>query len=213
MSGKQKLVILGAGAFAEEVADLVSDLEIYEIVAFVEGLDRSQCSHKLSSIPVIWIDDLGQLAPFCKGICAVGSTKRKEFIQQALSLGLEFTTVVHPAAWVSRTASLGPGTMVSSGSIISAYTKVGSHVLINRGSLIGSHGEIGDYVTISPGANLADTVRVGTCTYIGMGAIILESLSVGNNAVVGAGTVVTRDVLDSMQVLGSSARMAKVTVE
>ena len=44
---RRPLVILGAGPFAEEVADLAADTDAYEPVAFVEGVDRAKCGRPL----------------------------------------------------------------------------------------------------------------------------------------------------------------------
>jgi acetyltransferase-like isoleucine patch superfamily enzyme len=64
-------------------------------------------------------------------------------------------------------------------------------------------------VTISPGVNIAGKAKIGDLCYIGMGAVVLDGISIGNNSVVGAGSVVTKDVPDSVQVLGMPARIAK----
>jgi len=207
----EKIIILGSSVFAEEVADYISNIEDYELVGFVEGINRDRCHKPLLGLPVIWIDDVARFIESCscKAICAVGSTKRKHFIQQAVSSGLEFTTIVHPAAQVSHTAILGIGTIISPGSIIAVSTRIGGHVIINRGCLIGHHVNIGDYVTISPGANIAGGTKIGDLCYIGMGAVILDGISIGNNSVVGAGSVVTKDVPGSVQVLGIPARISK----
>jgi acetyltransferase EpsM len=206
---REKLVILGASLFAEEVADYISGIENYELVGFVEGIHREKCRETVLGHPVMWIDDVAGLGNSCKAVCAVGTTKRKNFIEQAAKLGLQFGAIVHPAAHVSETARLGTGTIVSPGAIIAASTRIGNHVIVNRGALIGHHAEIGDYVTISPGANIAGRTRIGDLCYIGMGAVILDGISVGNNSVVGAGSVVTKDVPSSVQVLGIPARVTK----
>jgi len=206
---KQKLIILGAGLFAVEVADYISRMEDYELVGFVEGIHRERCHETLFGLPVIWIDDVTRLGYAYKAVCAVGSTRRKRFIQQAVGLGLNFATIVHPSAQVSHTARLGGGTIISPGAVIAASTKIGCHVITNRGCLIGHHAEIGDYVTISPGANIAGKVKIGDSCFIGMGAVVLDGISVGNNSVIGAGSVVTKDVPCSVQVLGVPGRVTK----
>lgn len=206
---QQKLVILGASLFAEEAADLVSEIEDYQLVGFVEGIDSKRCQQTLLGLPVMWIDDVAQLDDSYRGVCAVGTTRREKFIQQAVSLGLRFTTIVHPTAKVSRTALLGQGTIVSAGTVVAARTKIGCHVIINRGCLIGHHVEIGDYVTVSPGANIAGKVKIEQRAHIGMGAIILDGILVGGKSVVGAGAVVTRNVPNCMQVVGVPARVVK----
>jgi len=212
--GRQKLVILGAGGFAEEVGDLVSEIPEFELIGFIESLDRRRCRQPLSGLPVIWIDEAAQLDRPCGCVCAVGSPKgRKRFVQQASSLGLDFVTVVHPTARIAPTASLGCGAIVSAGAVVAARTKIGAHAILNRGCLIGHHIQVDDWVTISPGANIAGGSRIGELTYIGIGAIILEGTSIGSRAVVGAGAVVTRDVPDRVQVLGIPARITKEEIE
>jgi sugar O-acyltransferase (sialic acid O-acetyltransferase NeuD family) len=206
---RRKLVILGAGLFAEEIANLVSEIDDYELAGFVEGIDPARCSQTLLGLPVIWIDNVAQVDDSWRGVCAVGATERQSFIRQAISSGLQFVQLVHPLAHVARTATLGEGTVVQAGTVVGARTSIGRHVIINRGCLIGHHVQIGDYVTLSPGANVAGKVTIGECSYIGMGAVVLDGISIGSHAVVAAGAVVTHDVPDRVQVLGIPARIIK----
>ena len=209
MNDKNKIIILGASVFAEEVADIVMQIGAYEVVGFVEGINRDRCKERLLGLPIVWIEEVGKLQNGCQGLCAVGTTKRKHFIQQAINAGLSFTSAIHPSAQVSNTSKLGEGTIVSPGVIVAAHTTVGCHVIINRGAMIGHHTKIGSYVTISPGANIAGRVKIGDCCYIGMGAVIIDGITIGNNSIVGAGSVVTKDVPNNVQVLGSPARISK----
>lgn len=209
MPDRQPLVILGTGLFAEDVADWLADLPGYEIIGFVEGLDQARCTATILDRPIYWIDDVAALATTCWGICAVGTPRRSRFIQQAADLGLRYAAVIHPSAQVSRRATVGEGSIVSRSSIVSTGTQLGRHVIVNRGCLIGHHDRIGDFVTISPGANLAGRVCIGHYTYVGMGAVILDGLTIGSNVIVGAGAVVTRDVPDSVQVVGVPAQVVK----
>jgi acetyltransferase EpsM len=209
MKENRNIIILGASAFAEEVADIISQIGNCEIVCFIEGIDRKKCNEKLLGLPIVWIDDVRSLQDDVLGICAVGSTKRKHFIEQAVREGLVFTTAIHPSAQVSATSKLGKGTIVSPGAIIAAYASVGSHVIINRGALIGHHTKIGNYVTISPGANIAGRVTIGECCYIGMGAVIVDGVTIGDSSIVGAGSVVTKDVRSKVQVIGAPAKVVR----
>ncbi len=206
---KRSLLILGAGLFGEEIASLAEDTGKFEVCGFVEGVDRDQCDRKLLGKPVIWIDEIEKNINSVAAVCAVGSSSRKEFIEQVASPQIVFTSIIHPSAQLSHGCILGEGAIICAGSIIATKTTIGNHVIINRGCLIGHHNSIGDYVTISPGANIAAKVHIGNSTYIGMGAIILDGISIGSNSIVGAGALVTRDVPDNVLVMGLPAKIVK----
>jgi sugar O-acyltransferase (sialic acid O-acetyltransferase NeuD family) len=206
---KQKLYILGSSLFAEEIADLAAESGAFQLEGFVEGLDRERCHKTLLGRPIIYIDDVAGLDAACKGICAVGTPRRKAFIHQAASLGLQFTTLIHPTAQVSSTTPIGEGSIVGAGTIIAAAGSIGRHTIINRGCLIGHHAAVGDYVTVSPGANIAGRTTIGDGSYIAMGAIVLDGITIGKNVIVGAGALVTKDVPDNVQVVGLPARIVK----
>lgn len=209
------LVVLGAGNFAEEIADVASECDDMDVVGFIEGIDRDRCRSPRMGLPVHWIDDLADELDLarCRSVCAVGSTRRKQFIAQAERHGLRFTTVVHPTALVSATAELGEGSIVGKRAIIAAGARLGRHVIVNRAATVGHHVEIGDYTTISPGANIASSVRIGECSYIGMGANVIDQTTVGAYSVVGAGAVVIRDIPDRVLAVGVPARIAREGIE
>ena len=211
-----KLIILGAGTFAQEVADLISDIAepVYEIDGFAKSIQPYDPAETLLGRPVYWVDQLEQFTRSHLALCAIGSTtKRANFIQQVENMGMRFATIIHPTARVSRTATLGEGAIVSAGALIAAYTNIGRHVIVNRGAMIGHHNSIGDVATIGPGANLAGAVTVGSRTTVAMGSIVLEQRHIGAQAIVGAGSLVTHDVPDRVKVMGSPARIVEENID
>jgi acetyltransferase EpsM len=206
------LVILGTRSFAEEVADLAEQCG-HEVAAFVENWERERCSEPLLDRDVVWIDDSDALARDHAALCALGTTKRRGFVEQATAHGFSFATLVHPSAVVAASARLGPGAIVGAGAVIAAQARIGAHVIVNRGALVGHHTQVGDYVTISPGANVAGCVTIGEQTYVGMAAVVLDHRAVGAGAVVGAGALVTRDVAGRTRVQGLPARVVAEAIE
>jgi sugar O-acyltransferase (sialic acid O-acetyltransferase NeuD family) len=208
-----QVVILGTHLFAEEVADLVEQVPDHELAAFCENWDRDRCAQPLLGRPVVWIDDLADLAADHLAVCAIGTTRRRGFVEQAAAAGIGFVTLRHPTATVFPSARIGEGCILGAGTVVAARTEVGRHTILNRGVLVGHHARVGDYVTLSPAANVAGATRIGDGVYVGMGAAVLDRLEIGAGSVIGAGAVVTRDMPAGVQALGVPARVVREGVE
>lgn len=203
------LLILGTGAFAEEVADLAAGVTGHTLRGFVENLDPAVCEVPLLGLPVHWIEDIAGFADDHEVVCAIGTTARRALVDDVAARGLRFAKLCHPSAVIAPSAVLGPGTIVNPMVVVGARTRIGGHTILNRGVMIGHHTSVGECVTVSPGANVAGRVTVHDRAYIGMGAIVLEDRTVGAGAIVGAGSVVTRDVPARAQVQGVPARVVR----
>lgn len=207
------LAILGTRWLAEELFDLISEIPGYEVVAFVENMERERCREPLEGVPVIWVDELPALAPDVRAICGISTTHRWRYVEQVRALGVPFATLVHPLARVSRQAQLGEGCIVSPFANVSTKTVLGEHVFLNRGVLVGHHTRIGDYCSIQPAAAVSGLVTIGKQTYIGAGAIVRDRMTIGAGCVIGAGAVVTKDLPDRVLAMGVPARVVETDIE
>lgn len=208
-TGEQPVLILGTRTFAEDAADVISETPGLRVDGFVENLDRGRCAEPILGLPVYWVEDLPRFRDTHLALCALSTTHRSRFTEEAGEHGMRFATVVHPSARVSTRTTLGEGTLVGPGVIIGAHSSLGRHVIVNRGALIGHHTTLGDHVSVQPGANIAGACRIDDATYIGMGSVVIDGTHIGAHSVVGAGAVVTKDVPAAVQVLGVPARVTK----
>jgi acetyltransferase EpsM len=205
----KKLLILGTRTLAVEIADLASEIPGVLVAGFVENLDPSLRGRTLEGLPVFWVEELAAMQESHYVVGGLATTHRKHFVDQAAAQGMKFATLLHPLARISDKARLGPGVVVSAGSIVSAHTEIGAHVFINRGVLIGHHTYIGDFSTLQPGANIAGGCHIAEHTYIGIGAIVVDNITIGAHSLVSAGSVVTRNVAAGVQVFGNPARVVR----
>ena len=105
-----------------------------------------------------------------------------------------WATVVHPTASLPQGSSLGPGTLLLAGVVITTPLRIGAHVVAMPNVLITHDDKIGDGVTFAGAASLGGGVTVEECAYIGQGASVREMICIGTGAVVGMGSVVLQDV-------------------
>jgi sugar O-acyltransferase (sialic acid O-acetyltransferase NeuD family) len=105
-----------------------------------------------------------------------------------------YATLVHPAAVMPESASIGPGSILHAGTVLTADVELGSHVAVMPAVVLTHDDVVGDGVTFGAGVRVAGGVTIERGAYIGSGALLRENLTVGAGAVVGMGAVVTRPV-------------------
>lgn len=215
MEKKLRTVILGTGRHAEVLLDC---LHAREDVLLECALDQKSDLWGKSwiGIPVLGSDeklkDLASLGitHFIIGVGGAGDNgPRMRVFEQARALGLRALNVIHPRAYISRTASLGEGVQLLAGCIVNTGAALGSNVLVNTGAIVEHHCTIGDHVHVASGATLAGTVTVGRAAHIGAGSVVRQAITIGDNAVVGAGAVVVKNVPAGIVVAGVPAKMLK----
>jgi sugar O-acyltransferase (sialic acid O-acetyltransferase NeuD family) len=124
--------------------------------------------------------------------------------------GYDFDTVVHPATTCSRWVTIGEGSIVAPGVIMTCQVDIGRHVILNLGAHIAHDVKIQDYSTVSPGVEIMGHVTIGRAVFVGVNATLIDGVSIGEDAIVAAGAVVVDDVPEMSLVAGVPAKVKKV---
>jgi len=205
------LVILGAGGHAREVADVArACIEAgapFELLGFVDD-DANMHGRMLHEGPV-----LGPLAGLAGRknlvvVSGIGSPRgRGRAVAAARALGLEFRTLVHPSAVVTRHVQLGEGVVITAGCVLTNNIRVGAHTHVNRMTTIGHDCVVGELVHLAPGVVLSGNVTVSDGCDIGTRACTIQGVTIGARTIVGAGAVVIRDLPQDCTAVGVPARV------
>ncbi|HUW96756.1 MAG TPA: acetyltransferase [Anaerolineae bacterium] len=210
----KKLVILGAGGFAREVAWLVTEIncadaaDSWEVVGFLErSSDRS--GESIYGIPVLRSADVAEYSRHIYAVAAIGDPRiRERAVAEAKDLGCRFATLIHPSVLMDQdSVKIGAGSIVCAGNILTVNVSIGEHVILNLDCTIGHDTAIEDYVTISPGCHLSGYSILRRGAYLGTGAVTIERREIGPRATIGAGAVVTRDIPADVTAVGVPARV------
>lgn len=210
---QKKILILGTGTFAEEIADVASEIPGVEVAGFVENMDKQRCRQKIAGLPVFWVDEIAEFAKTHYAFCGLGTTRRSIFINQVAKYNIPFAKLIHPSARISKKSSLGTGTILGVGTIVATNTQLGDHIIVNRGATIGHHTTIDSFVTIGPSTNISGNCRIDSCVYIGISVTIIDHVSIGANSIIAAGAVVINDVPAKVMVAGVPAKIIKENVD
>jgi sugar O-acyltransferase (sialic acid O-acetyltransferase NeuD family) len=211
--GGGDLVIVGSGGFGRETAETIHTLnECGASWRLLGYLDDDQARHGMlvDGIPVLGgRDEARRLSDASVVVCTGRPDNYVSRMRIVRDLGLapeRYATIVHPTAAVSRSSSIGPGSVLLAHVTLTAAVQVAAHVAIMPHVTLTHDDVIDDFATIASGVRLGGGVRIGQAAYLGAGALIRENRAVGAFALVGMGAVVIDDVPDREVWAGIPAR-------
>jgi len=202
-----KLFIIGNGRHASEVFNYIQELNEYEFGGYI--VDDKYFVSSLKDTQSLSNFINSNVDGAFKMIGALASSNRKIIIQKLERKGFKFITIIHPTAYLSKTAQLEEGICVAPMSIINVNVQIGAHSIINSNCNISHDCVLGKYTTLSPSATLAGGVILEDGVFVGAGATILPDVKIGENAIIGAGACVTSDVPSNCTVVGVPAKIIK----
>jgi len=211
------LVLAGAGGFARETVGLVEAINerepTWDLLGFV---DDNPALHggSVDGTPVLgpmeWVRGRDVRVAVCTGSPA-NYTSRARIVQRLGLPGEHYATLIHPAAVIARSVSIGPGSVIHALTVATGHSTIGSHVAVMPSVVITHDDVIVDFATIAAGVLLAGNVHVGTGAYLGSGSRVREERTIGAWSLIGMGSVVTRDIPPGEVWAGSPARFLRAS--
>lgn len=207
------IAVFGAGGFGREVRWLIDDINARDRTwDFVGFFDDDAHPRKVDANYYLGtMDDLNRWPASLAVVFAVGNppTKRR-LIGQVKSPLVYFPVLIHPTCCVGIPSdSLGEGSIICAGTMITVDVRIGRHVILNLGCTVGHDTVIGDYSAFMPTVNISGEVAIGEAVYVGTGASIVNGVEIGQDTVVGAGAVVVRSLPAYCTAVGAPARPIK----
>lgn len=171
------LLIYGSKEFSLTVAELAED-----------------CGHQVAG----FIDDfapnvLGTFEQVCKShppqdygmAIAIGYTHleaRWKVWNKVRAAGYAAPALIHPRAYVARTASVGEGAMVMAGALVDMRAQVKEIAVLWPGACVSHDCAVGENSFVSPNATLCGYVELGAHSFVGAGAAIVDHCRVPERA-------------------------------
>lgn len=195
------LLLIGAGGFARETLELVhavnAQVPTWRVIGLLDD-DARMHGRRIHDVEVIGPSEAIHDHPDALVAACVASPDTptgRLVLTGRLGLGPErYATLVHPAAVVARSASVGVGSVLHAGTILTSDVTLGVHVAVMPAVVLTHDDQVGDGVTFGAGVRVAGGVTIEDAAYLGSGALLREHLVVGSGSVVGMGAVVTQSV-------------------
>lgn len=212
MDRLKPLIIVGAGGLGREVAWLVEDLNKVDLQwEFLGFLDDGVTGPTVEGYPVLGsISTLLHINPIPWVVVAItNSAVRKRIITRIQQNDIPLATLVHPSIHSSGYVTIGKGSIVCAGSVLTTNIELGLASVVNPNCFIGHDTVLQDYVSLMPGVHVAGEVTLGEGTYMGIHSCIINRMEIGEWSTIGAGATVVNDIPAHSLAVGVPARVIK----
>lgn len=186
---KKPIALIGAGGFAREVYWQMKDNDPEsEIHYFVD-------EEYLVDNPNVLPMSLLQPRNFEVYIC-VGDPNLRRRIAESLPDTTNYGTFIHKSVQIfdKNTVSIGRGSIICAGTIITTNVRIGIHCHVNLSTTIGHDTKIGNYVTTAPQVAISGNVKIKDNVYLGTNSAIREKIEVCEMTTIGMGAALIKSV-------------------
>ena len=198
------LIIIGGGGHAKVLADLAMSTG-HNVIGFLD--DNEKVAEMLGLKRIGTVADCEKYADKARFVIGIGNNKtRKEIFEK---YDLEYVTLIHPSAIISKTVKVGEGTVVLAGAIINADAKIGKQSIINTGAVVEHDCVIGEFTMVAPRATVCGFTKVGNSCWLGAGSVVNNVIKICDDVVVGSGAAVVKNIEEAGTYIGVPARRSK----
>ena len=195
--GHGGVVLVAAGGLAREtLAALRAGGHDEQVVVLDDDAERWGGS--LAGAPIVGgLEDVKRYDDHAVVVCAGRGSARRGLVHRLTELGVasdRYASVVHPLASVPDHCSVGAGSILLAGVVLTADVALGSHVVAMPHVTFTHDDVVDDYVTFAAGVSLGGGVHVASGAYLGMNAAVLQGVVIGADATLGMGAVLRTDV-------------------
>ena len=184
----KRVIVIGAGGHGRSVAEAILLLGRDELVGFVD--DGADANAKVWTYPILartgTLHTLRALADTV--VVAIGNNAVREKLHSRVrDAGFELLNVIHPAAFVSPTATLGAGCAVMAGAVVGTEAQLGEGVIVNCGATVDHHCRVDSFGHLGVNACMAGGSVLGHRAWMQAGSALGYGVQVEDDAVLAPG--------------------------
>jgi sugar O-acyltransferase (sialic acid O-acetyltransferase NeuD family) len=203
-----ELLLVAASGLAREVLAIVRAHGLYDVVGFLD--DSADLHGTIDGVRVLGsVEDAAGRPDAAVLVCAGRGSVREAIVTRLAGVGVgpeRFATIVHPDVEVPDTSSVGAGSILLAGVVLTTAVTVGDHVVVMPHVTLTHDDAVEDFATLCAGVTLGGWVSVGRRAYVGMNASVRERVRVGAGATLGMGAALLTDLPDDETWAGVPAR-------
>jgi sugar O-acyltransferase (sialic acid O-acetyltransferase NeuD family) len=204
------IIVVGASGYGREVFQYVKDIAAQRPDIRPKGMldDDPSLRAEPGGDEIVGDTQTYAIQEDDRFVISAGSpVVRRTLAERLTSRGATFITLVHPTAYVSPTARIGTGCLVSPFASVGSRAEVGDHILLVMYASIAHDCTVGSFCSFSPYSAVAGGSVVGPGVFLGAHALVTPVMHIGRDSKIAAGAVVYRDVPERSLAAGNPAKV------
>lgn len=195
-----KKALIGAGGFAREVKSQIGDLTMK---CFID--DEYFTKNDEYIFPLHEFDPSEY-----EVLIAIGNPIDRFNMTNRLPKETKYFTFVHPSAHIlGHDVSIGKGSFICAGCILTTNIIIGDHAHLNLQTTVGHDCTIGNYFTTAPGAKISGNCKIEDSVYLGTNSSIKEKLYIHSSVTIGSNATVVKNIVEPGIYVGVPAKKIK----
>ena len=140
----KKLLIVGAGGHGRVVAEVAQDCG-YDQIVFLDD-NSPEAIGKISEMDRF-------LSEYKEAFVGIGNNQiRGDLLKQLGDAGYQIPILIHPTAYVSKTAQIQSGTLVEPKAVVNTHAVIGEGCIISVGAIVDHDTKLQRCVHVNAGA-------------------------------------------------------------
>lgn len=200
------IIIVGSGGHGAELDDYIhfgnksGKGESYNIVGYLDDNLDNYRRYSFSA-PLLGSIKDHEIRNDCEYLIGIANLKyRRTIVEDYLDKGAEFITYIHPESFISESAQIGDGAVISYLCNVGPNAKIGRFSLVNARASISHDCEIGDYNFIGPNVCFSGFSKVGNENLFGINSATIPGIKIGSRNKIAAGMTLDKNVEDDSTV-------------
>ena len=192
-----KIAIIGAGGFGREVyhhmlTDGYRNIELYD------DFDEAYRSSKDIDCDQYRI------------LVAIGDPVVRRSVVESLPKNAKFFTYVSTGATIlDEDITIGEGSIICCGAILTTNITIGRHAHINLNTTIGHDCIIGDFLTTTPNVNISGNCIIGNKVNHGTNSSVRDKIHICDDVTVGLNSGIVKNITEGGVYIGTPAKKIK----
>lgn len=212
----RELIVIGAGGGSRELIGFLPEINAalparsrWDVRGVLDD-DDALAGERVAGVPVV--GPLASLAEYASAWVVIGIAGsrdvsiRRRILERLAVPADRLATLIHPRAYVSYNATVGPGCVVYPHVAVGPDAVLGGNSVVYFNTVIHHDSVVGRHSMLCAGVHVAGGVTMGACVYAGIACTVRDGVRIGAGSLIGMGAVVTRDVADGQTVCGVPAR-------